>query len=182
VEKYILLVDDNAQFREDFARALERVLAAESLDVVFVEAGSLAEARARLREGGLDAALIDVRLPDGDGLDLVREINDGAAVRIPTLVLTAYLDPTVAARAMDAGAQGAHSKAVTVPETAEAINRLTSAGRSGDEPTLAVGPIMRLGPRRALPRPAPPGAGSRFPEQPRGRRRRERRPPSSAMA
>jgi two-component system response regulator DevR len=98
------------------------VLAAESLDVVFVE---------RLREGGLDAALIDVRLPDGDGLDLVREINDGAAVRIPTLVLTAYLDPTVAARAMDAGAQGALSKVVTVPETAEAINRLTSAGRSG---------------------------------------------------
>jgi CheY-like chemotaxis protein len=60
MEKRILLVEDNAQFRDDFARALERALAAEPLDVVFVEAGSLAEARARLREGGLDAALIDV--------------------------------------------------------------------------------------------------------------------------
>jgi two-component system, NarL family, response regulator DevR len=127
----ILLVEDNARFREDFARALERALAAEPLDVVFVEAGTLAEARTRLREGGLDAALIDVRLPDGDGLDLVRELNNGGAERIPTLVLTAYLDHRVAARAMDAGAQGALSKVVSVPETVEAIKRLTSSGRPG---------------------------------------------------
>ena len=94
-------------------------------------AGSLAEARARLLEGGLDAALIDVGLPDGDGLDLVREINDGGVGdRIPTLVLTANLDTTVAARAMEAGAEGAHSKVVSVPETAEAIMRLTGAGAS----------------------------------------------------
>ena len=131
MEKQILLVEDNAQFREKFVRAVERALAAEPLDVVFVEAGSLAEARTRLREGGLDAAMIDVRLPDGDGLDLVREIYDGAAGRIPTLVLTAYLDNTVAARAMDAGAQGALSKVVSVPETTEAIKRLTSSELPG---------------------------------------------------
>jgi DNA-binding NarL/FixJ family response regulator len=124
----ILLVEDNVQFREDFARALERALAAEPLDVVFVEASSLAEARARLREGGLDAALIDVGLPDGDGLDLVRELSDGAASRIPTLVLTAYLNHRVAAQAMDAGAKGALSKVVSVPETAEAIKRLIGSG------------------------------------------------------
>ena len=127
----ILLVEDNARFRENFARALERALAAVPLDVEFVEARSLAEARERLREGGLDAALIDVRLPDGDGLDLVRELNNGGAERIPTLVLTAYLDHKVAARAMDAGTQGALSKVVSVPETVEAIKRLTSAGRQG---------------------------------------------------
>jgi DNA-binding NarL/FixJ family response regulator len=131
MEKRILLVEDNTQFRDDFARALERALAAEPLDVVFVEAGSLAEARARLREGGLDAALIDVRLPDGNGLDFVRELNDDAASHIPTLVLTAYLDHEVASRAMDAGAQGALSKVVSVPETAEAIMRLTNSERSG---------------------------------------------------
>jgi two-component system, NarL family, response regulator DevR len=130
MEKRILLVEDNAQFRATFARALALELAAESLEVVFVEAGSLAEARVRISEGGLDAALIDVRLPDGDGLDLVRELTYGAASSIPTLVLTAYLDHTVAARAMDAGAKGALSKVVSVPETAEAIMRLTSSGQS----------------------------------------------------
>ena len=45
--------------------------------------------------------------------------------------MTAYLDHTVAARAMDAGAKGALSKVVSVPETLEAIKRLTGSGRSG---------------------------------------------------
>ena len=127
----ILLVEDDARLREVFARALQRAMAAESLDVAFVEAGSLAEARARLGEGGLDAALIDVGLPDGDGLDLVREIYDGGpGAPIPTLVLTANLDHSVAARAIEAGAQGALSKMVSVPETLEAIKRLTVPGRS----------------------------------------------------
>jgi|SRR5215211_3733674 len=127
----ILLVEDDAPFREAFTRALGQVLARERLDVAFVEAGSLAEAHTRLREGGLDAALIDVTLPDGNGLDLVREIRDGGVGSpIPTLVLTANLEHPVAARAMDAGAQGALSKVVSIPETAEAIKRLTDAGRS----------------------------------------------------
>ena len=128
----ILLVEDAARFRENFARALQRAMDAESLDVAFVGAGSLAEARDRPREGGLDAALIDVGLPDGDGLDLVREIHDGdAGSHIPTLVLTAYLDHRVAAQAMDAGAKGALSKVVSVPETTEAIKRLISSGLPG---------------------------------------------------
>ena len=90
----------------------------------------MAEARARLREGGLDAALIDVRRPDGNGLDLVREMNNGGHTSIPTLVLTANLDTSVAARAIEAGARGALSKLVSMPETVEATKRLTDAGRS----------------------------------------------------
>ena len=123
--KRVLLVEDNAEFRRVFAHALGLALAAEQLDVTFVESGSMAEARERLREGGLDAALVDVTLPDGNGLDLVREINDGLTGTIPTLVLTAGLDHSVAARAVEAGAQGAQSKAVSIPETAEALKRLT---------------------------------------------------------
>jgi two-component system catabolic regulation response regulator CreB len=121
----ILLVEDNAAFRQTFTHALGLALAAEQLDVTFVESGSMAEAREQLREGRLDAALIDVTLPDGNGLDLVREINDGLTDSIPTLVLTAGLDHSVAARAVEAGAQGAQSKTVSIPETAEAVKRLT---------------------------------------------------------
>ena len=131
-KRRILVVEDDARFREVFARALGRDLAAESLDVAFVGAGSLAEARERLREGGLDAALIDVRLPDGDGLGFMREIHDGGVgTPLPTLVLTAYLDHKVAAQAMDAGAKGAISKVVSMPESVEAIRRLSSGGPSG---------------------------------------------------
>jgi len=123
--KRVLLVEDNAEFRQVFAHALGLALAAEQLDFTFVESGTMAEARERLREGGLDAALIDVTLPDGNGLDLVREIKDGTSDGIPTLVLTAGLDHSVAAQAVEAGAQGAQSKAVSMPETVEAIKRLT---------------------------------------------------------
>jgi CheY-like chemotaxis protein len=107
MKKRILLVEDDADFREAFARLVEEALSPGQLDVAFVEAGSVAEARSRLGEGGLDAALIDVVLPDGNGLDLVREINDGGVGdRQPTLVLTANLGTFVAARAMEAGARG----------------------------------------------------------------------------
>jgi two-component system catabolic regulation response regulator CreB len=130
MKKRLLFVEDDARFREVFASALGEALAPERLEVDFVEVGSLAEARARLREGGLDAALIDVTMPDGNGLDLVREINDGGATSyVPMLVLTASLENSVAVVAMDAGARGAISKLAPMPETVGAIKRLTDAGR-----------------------------------------------------
>jgi CheY-like chemotaxis protein len=132
MEKRILLVEDDGAFREVFTHALTEALAPEQLDVTFVEAGTLAEARTRLREGGLDAALIDVTLPDGDGLRLVGEIHDGGVGRpIPTLVLTASLETSVAGRAMEAGARGALSKVVSMSETVEAIERLLDAPIEG---------------------------------------------------
>ncbi|HEV2744888.1 MAG TPA: response regulator, partial [Rubrobacter sp.] len=87
-----------------------------------------AEARLRLGEGGLDAALSDVPLPDGNGLELVGEINDGGVGdHQPTLVLTANLGTLVATRALEMGAKGALSKMVSVPETVDAIKMLVDA-------------------------------------------------------
>jgi CheY-like chemotaxis protein len=131
MERRILFVEDDANFRVVFTSLLREALAPERFDVAFVEAGSAAEARARLREGGLDGALIDITLPDGNGLDLVAEINDGrVGSPIPTLVLTANLEASVAVRAVQVGARGALSKLVSVPESVDAIKRLTNAGRS----------------------------------------------------
>src|SRR5919107_552751 len=132
MERRILFVEDDANFRELFTRLLGEALAPEQLDVAFVEVGTASEARARLREGGLDAALIDVTLPDGDGLDLVGEINNGGVGdHIPTLVLTASLETSVAGRAMEAGARGARSKLLSIPETVEAIERMFDAPIEG---------------------------------------------------
>jgi CheY-like chemotaxis protein len=131
--KRILFVEDNSGFREAFTQALGEALAHEheQIDVAFVEAGSAAEAHERLREGRLEAALIDITLPEGNGLELVGEINDGGVgPRIPTLVLTANLETSVAVRALEAGASGALSKLVSVPETVDALKRLTDAGHS----------------------------------------------------
>ena len=131
MEKRILFVEDDASFRGVIARALGKALASEHFDVSFVEAGTLAEARVRLKEGGLDAALIDVTMPDGDGLELVGEIHDGGVGSpIPTMVLAVSLETSVAARAIEQGARGALSKLASMPVTVDAIKRLTDAERS----------------------------------------------------
>ena len=122
---------DDAAFRRVFSHAMREALGDEGLGASFMEAGSLAEARSRLREGGLDAALIDVKLPDGKGLGLVGEIHDGGVGSpIPTLVLTASLEASMAVEAMDAGARGALSKLAPMREAMDSIRRLTDAGSS----------------------------------------------------
>jgi CheY-like chemotaxis protein len=128
----ILLVEDNEEFREAFARMLKLQLAPE-IDVSFAQADSLAEAYALLREeGGFDAALIDIGLPDGDGLDLVRELGgeSGRVPSLPTLVITANLEHSAATRAIEAGARGVLSKMVSMRETTETVQLLVGAGRS----------------------------------------------------
>ena len=125
------MVEDDASFREVFTRALGMALASEHFDVSFVEARTLAAARVRLKEGNLDAALLDVTMPDGDGLKLVGEIHEGGVGSpIPTMVLTASLETSVAGQAIEQGARGALSKLASMPETVAAIKRLTDADRS----------------------------------------------------
>jgi CheY-like chemotaxis protein len=126
--KRILFVEDDAQFRVVFAHAIREALADEGLEVAFVVAGTLLQARSRLREGGLDAALIDLTMPDGDGLELVEEIHDGGP--IPTIVLTASMETSVAGRAMEAGALTALSEMASIREVVGAIKKLTDAGGS----------------------------------------------------
>jgi CheY-like chemotaxis protein len=133
MERRVLFVEDDANFREVFTRLMREALAPEQLDVAFVEAGTLAEARTRLREGGLDAALIDITLPDGNGLDLVGEINNGGVGdHIPTLVLTGTLETSVAGRAMEAGARGAFSKLAAMSETVDALMGLTATQEASE--------------------------------------------------
>jgi CheY-like chemotaxis protein len=83
--KRIMPVKDNVAIRVHFAPLLELKLAPE-LDVAFAQSDSLAETHALLREeeDGLDAALMSVGMPDGDGLDLMRELEeDGGGVETP---------------------------------------------------------------------------------------------------
>src|SRR5215203_3698533 len=139
METRILLVEDNESFRQAFARMLELELDPE-LNVTFAQADSLDEAHTLLQqEDGLDAALIDIGLPDGDGLDLVRELEgDGDRIpALPTLVITADLEHSVATRAIEAGARGVLSKMVSLGETVEAVQMLIGARSStGGAPGL----------------------------------------------
>src|SRR5215472_9625625 len=70
---HILIVDDEADIRE----SLEAILREE--DYAITCAGTVAEARALLRDADFQAVLLDIWLPDGDGLDVLAEIHGTAS-------------------------------------------------------------------------------------------------------
>ena len=101
----VLVVDDEPDIRE----LLELTLVRMGLDVATV--GSVAEAKERLKSGRFDLCLTDMRLGDGEGLDLVRHIAAQAA-DVPVAVITAYGSAENAVAALKAGAFDYVSKPV----------------------------------------------------------------------
>lgn len=111
----ILVVDDNAGFRDVFSLGLDYQPDFE----VVAQAGSLAEARAMLE--GIDVVIVDRGLPDGDGLTLIgelREASPGAAL----LVMSATVEEAHPQQALDAGAAGILDKIAPLEEQAAQIS------------------------------------------------------------
>jgi two-component system, NtrC family, response regulator PilR len=92
----VLVVDDEADLRELLALTLVRL----GLDVDTAE--SVAAARARLSQQRYDLCLTDMRLPDGSGLELVREVAQASGP--PIAVITAFGSAENAVAALKAGA------------------------------------------------------------------------------
>jgi two-component system response regulator PilR (NtrC family) len=93
----VLVVDDEPDIRELIDLTLSRMGLAAAC------AGSVAEARACLADGDFDLCLTDMRLPDGDGLEIVRFIAEQHA-QMPVAVITAYGSTENAVAALKAGA------------------------------------------------------------------------------
>jgi DNA-binding NarL/FixJ family response regulator len=113
----VVLVDDHASFREPLAFMMGR----EPDIAVAGQAGTLAEARGLLQ--GVDVAVIDLALPDGNGLELVRELR-AANPHGTMLVLTASTSRQDMARAVAAGAAGVLHKSAGIAEIMSAVRRL----------------------------------------------------------
>ena len=82
----VLIVDDEAGVREGLVRAVA------SKGHRTVPAASLLEARRALESEELDCVLLDMRLKDGDGLDLLREMRGGPLRETPVIMATAFGD------------------------------------------------------------------------------------------
>ncbi len=93
----LLVVDDDAPFRNRLARALEK----RGFEVVAV--GSLAEARSVLKETAPVFAAVDMRLEDGNGLDLVADLRT-ARPEVRVVMLTGYGNIASAVAAIKSGA------------------------------------------------------------------------------
>ena len=114
----VLLVEDHAAFRQ----ALTDVLNMQPDLEVVGRAGSLAEGRtaaAALVEE-VDVAVVDVFLPDGNGVELVRELRR-ADPGLSIVILTAGVDPKLHALAFEAGADEVCVKAEGIEEIMRAI-------------------------------------------------------------
>ena len=125
----VLVVDDEPHIRE----LLELTLAKMGLGVDAV--GSIAEAKEQLKNERYELCLTDMRLADGDGLELVRHIGT-LAEEVPVAVITAYGSADNAVAALKAGAFDYVSKpvgleqlralvksALSLPERAEETDR-----------------------------------------------------------
>ena len=104
----ILVVDDNVELVDNLGEILED----EGYEVL--QATSCAAARARAAEG-FDVALVDVRLPDGDGTDLAAELHRTAPAS-EVVLLTGFASVQSAAAAIRAGACAYLVKPCAVPE------------------------------------------------------------------
>ncbi len=122
----VLLVDDHAALREPLAFMVER----EQDMTVVAEAGSLAEARRAISKssGDIDVAVVDLKLPDGSGMDLVGELREANPDAI-TLILSAENQQEHLPRAVEAGAAGMLHKSVRIQEIIKAVRRLHAGGQ-----------------------------------------------------
>jgi two-component system response regulator PilR (NtrC family) len=126
-ERLVLVVDDEPDIRE----LLELTLVRMGLGVVAV--GSFAEARAQLQEGHFELCLTDMRLPDGEGLELVRYIG-GLDNDLPVAVITAHGSAENAVAALKAGAFDYVSKPVGLEQLRALVKSALSLPDQAGEP------------------------------------------------
>jgi two-component system response regulator PilR (NtrC family) len=121
----VLVVDDEPDIRE----LLELTLTKMGLGVDAV--GTIAEAKERLKAGNYDLCLTDMRLGDGDGLELVRHIA-ALATDLPVAVITAYGSAENAVAALKAGAFDYVSKPVGLDQLRALIKSALSLPERAD--------------------------------------------------
>jgi DNA-binding NarL/FixJ family response regulator len=134
----VALVDDHEVVR----RGLRDLLDGEPGIEVVAEAGGVAEALVRIGATAPDVVVIDIRLPDGDGVSLCRTLRS----RDPAprcLVLTAFDDEQALVEAIMAGASGYLLKQVRGQDLVDAV-REVAAGRSLLDPVTTARVLDRM--------------------------------------
>ena len=139
----VFLVDDHEVVR----RGVRELLEAEPDLHVVGEASSVAEALVRVPAVGPQVAVLDVRLPDGNGVELCRELRD-TVPGIACLMLTSFADDQALLDAVLAGAAGYVLKNVRGNDLVEGV-RTVAAGGSLLDPHAASLVLARLRSPRA---------------------------------
>ena len=120
----VLLVDDHEIVR----RGLQQLLSVEDDITVVGEAGTAGAAVTQALATRPDVAIIDVRLPDGNGVSVCREIRSSVQPPPACLMLTSYSDDEALFGAIMAGASGYMLKQVSGNDLVAAVRTLAAGG------------------------------------------------------
>ncbi len=113
----ILLVEDDVDIVEGIKLSLEIY----NPLVEFESSGFGKEAVSRLRDGGYSAVMVDLGLPDIDGIEVIKRLRTFS--QIPVLVVTARSEKETITKAIDAGANGYMVKPFTYWDLLNHLNK-----------------------------------------------------------
>jgi DNA-binding NarL/FixJ family response regulator len=135
----VLIVDDHPVVR----RGLQQILAAEPDVGSAVEAASAAELMERVRGEEWDAVVLDISLPDRNGLEVLKDVK-ALQPGLPVLILSMHPEDQYAVRALKAGASGYVTKESAAEELVKAVRKVVGGGRYVS-PVLAEKLAMSVG-------------------------------------
>jgi FixJ family two-component response regulator len=143
---FIMIVDDEEGIRTSLGLLLEKTGYGVGLAATGHEALEMA------KEGPVNLVLLDIKLPDTDGVQLItplQEINPG----VPIIMITGFASVESAVRALSAGAFGYITKPINLDELLLSIRnaldyhrRVIEAGRKAEEETESLAKIQRENP------------------------------------
>ena len=134
----VFLLDDHEVVR----RGLRELLESEDDIEVVGEAGTAEEAVNRIPPTRPDVAVLDVRLPDGNGVEVCREIRS-THPEIQCLILTSFADDEALFQSIMAGAAGYVLKQIKGTDLVDAVRRV-SEGQSLLDPAVTARVLERL--------------------------------------
>jgi DNA-binding NarL/FixJ family response regulator len=120
----VLLVDDHAVVRHGLRSVLEEELG----DVAVEEAGTARDGMKCLRQNKYDALILDIGLPDRNGLDLLKSIHSEWP-ELPVLILSMFDESQYGVRMIKAGAAGYVTKASAPEKFVTATKKILAGGR-----------------------------------------------------
>ena len=118
LEKRVLIIEDEAVFAGAVRKRLQR--AGYNTEV----AGDLGQGAAKISEAAPDLLLLDMRLPDGSGLDFLSRLQDSDSNTFPVLVMSAYGEIEDAVSAMKSGASDYLKKPIDLDELMITVERV----------------------------------------------------------
>ena len=134
---HVLIVDDDANTRE----ALAALAQAEGFTTA--AAGSVAEARIQLVRQKPDVVLMDLRLPDGTGIDLFEDLEDRSSIE--TILITGHASVESAVEALRLGASDYLTKPINLQRLKAVLSRVPKSGELRAEIGHLRDELRRLG-------------------------------------